>query len=103
MSEPKEGDLRVWWIPQIPMKPFTVHVETLAEAKLLLTTLADYDKFQFENQVKPDYSNAGGLKVFEEGEWVDWCSDDGEDIDGIQGLRLKTLDDERRRKRGMVT
>ena len=29
-------ELRVWWIPQVPMKPFYAEVETLREAKLLL-------------------------------------------------------------------
>lgn len=64
--------LRVWWIPQVPMKAFYVPVENLVEAKLLLDTLANYDLFQYENRVKPDYCNAGGLHVFEDGEWIDW-------------------------------
>lgn len=61
--KPKHGQLKVWWIPQIPMKAFEVEVETLVEAKLLLDTLAKYDLFQFENRIKPDYANAGGLVV----------------------------------------
>lgn len=77
----KEGDLRVWWIPQVPMKPFYVPVENIDQAVFLLDTLAKYDIFQFENKVKPDYCNAGGLNVYEDGEWVDWQTDDGEDID----------------------
>lgn len=78
-----EGSLRVWWIPQVPMKPFIVPVENLREAKLLLSTLADYDIFQFENNIKPDYSNAGGLEVFENGEWADWEDEDGNSIDDL--------------------
>ena len=62
---PKHGDLKVWWIPQVPMKAFEVRVATLAEARLLLDVLADYDRFQFENNVKPDYANAGDVAVFE--------------------------------------
>ena len=61
----KVGDLRVWHIPQMPMKPFHVEVATVDEAKKILNTLWDYDTFQFENKVKPDYSNASGLEVFE--------------------------------------
>lgn len=73
----KHGDLRVWWIPQVPGKPFHQEVDNLKEAKLLLTTLARYDAFQFENRIKPDYANAGGLLVYdtdmeEGGEWVDY-------------------------------
>lgn len=52
----KVGALRVWWIPQVPMSPFRVDVANVEEAKLLLRTLADYDIFQFENNMKPDYS-----------------------------------------------
>jgi len=69
----KEGDLRVWWMPQVPMStPFFVNVKELSEANLVLDTLAYYDLFQLENNIKPDYSNAGGLEIFEEGEWIDW-------------------------------
>lgn len=75
------GSLRVWWIPQVPMQPFRVSVGNVREAKLLLDTLAKYDAFQFENNVKPDHSNAGGLEVFEDGEWSDWYDEDGNGID----------------------
>lgn len=81
MSEFKEGDLKVWHIPQVPGKPFEVSVGTLREGKLLLDALAHYDIFQYENKIKPDYSNAQGLMVYEDGEWTDWYSHDGEDID----------------------
>lgn len=72
MDGPNEGDLRVWWIPQVPMQAFNVGVPDLQTASLLLDVLANYDRFQFENNIKPDYSNAGGLTVFEGGEWVDY-------------------------------
>ena len=67
----REGDLRVWWIPQIPMKPFLVPVPDILAAKLVSGTLADYDRFQFENHVKPDYANVGGIERFEGGEWCE--------------------------------
>ncbi len=79
------GDLRVWWIPQVPTKPFYVTVKTLDEAILIVETLADYDRFQFENGVKGDYSNTGGLEVFEDGEWVEWCNGYGEDLYALFG------------------
>lgn len=68
------GQLQVWWIPQIPMKAFEVNVDTVGQAVLLLETLARYDAFQFENRIKPDYSNVGGLRV--------WVADDGEGKEG---------------------
>lgn len=75
--------LRVWWIPQAPMKPFHVPVDGVIEAKKILDVLARYDAFQFENNIKPDYCNAGGLEVFEDGEWCEWYSEDGYCIDEI--------------------
>jgi hypothetical protein len=92
-AAPKHGDLRVWWIPQIPGKPFLVSVANLVEAALVLDTLAYYDMFQLENSIKPDYCNAGGLSVFDAnddhdgpaGSWVDWYSSDGEDLDYYMG------------------
>jgi len=80
----KEGDLKVWWIPQVPMKAFEAPVKNIGEAKLLLRVLAEYDLFQYKNKVKPDYSNAGGLMVFENGDWVEWEGVDGESIDDIK-------------------
>jgi len=79
--KPKRGDLRVWWCPQIPCKAFTAHVTTLAEAKLLLTTLADYDLFQLSHNIKPDYANAGGLSVFDGESWIDWRDVNGDEVD----------------------
>jgi hypothetical protein len=85
MSEPKSGDLRVWHIPQIPGKPFHVAVQSLAEAKLVLNALAQYDLFQFDNHIKPDYANAQGLEIAEPEAfrlaWFEWCNDiTGDDI-----------------------
>ena len=72
--------LRVWWIPQIPMKSFKVEVVNLIEAKKILNVLADYDKFQYENNIKPDYSNTGGLEFFDEKEWLEFEDEEGKDI-----------------------
>jgi Superinfection exclusion gene product 17 len=76
----KQGSLKVWWIPQIPMSPFEVNVKSIAEACLLMDTLAKYDLFQYENNIKPDYANVGGLSIYEDGEWVDWCDEAGDTI-----------------------
>lgn len=77
----KEGGLRVWWIPQIPMRPFYYLASSVKEAVVLCDCLARYDIFQYENSIKSDYSNAGGLQVFENGEWSDWYDEEtGDDI-----------------------
>lgn len=100
MPEPKHGDLRVWHIPQIPGRPFFVPVDSLAQGRLLLDVLADYDLFQLANRIKPDYSNAGGLSEFDAndteesdaGSWCDWTSDDGDDIFTLSHEQIAELD-----------
>lgn len=91
---------RVWWIPQIPMKPFIVPINSLVEGKKILDVLADYDLFQFENSVKPDYSNVGGLSVFDpnddndgpNGSWVNWEDEDGNTIDDLTIEQLEDIE-----------
>jgi hypothetical protein len=78
-----EGDLKVWWVPEVPGNAFEVPVTNLIEAKLLLDAFANYDDFRLEHGICDDYSNAGGLLVFEGGEWLDWESADGDDIDHL--------------------
>lgn len=80
-KNPEQGAYCVYWIPQIPMPPFRRSVSSLDEAVKLLETLAFYDTFQFEMNVKGDYSNAGGLEIFEGGEWQEWESEEGLNID----------------------
>ena len=72
--------LRVWHIPQVPGKAFLIEVKTVEEGWKVLNVLADYDEFQFENNIKPDYSNAQGLEMFEDGEWTEWENEYREDI-----------------------
>jgi len=72
MGKPKEGDLRVWWVPQVPCKAFKVPVNSVEHGAIILNVLAEYDAFQFINNIKQDYCNAGGLQVFEGGDWADW-------------------------------
>lgn len=83
---PSTGDLRVWWIPQVPGEPFRVPVESVQQAVFLLNVLARYDQFQLEHRIKPDYSNVGGLECFSQdgdGEWCEWYDPEtGDDIDG---------------------
>jgi len=93
MENQTEGvRLRVWWIPQVPGTPFHVEVKDIEQATFLMKVLADYDDFQYKNNIKPDYSNVGGLEVFnkEDQEWEDWDDDDGDDIDEyiIRGKKL---------------
>lgn len=98
MKQPKHGDLKVWHIPQIPGKAFEMPVSSLEEAALLLESLAKYDLFQYENNIKPDYSNANGLSIFDTtdtedspvGSWVSW-EDEETGIDDPQSY-INTMD-----------
>lgn len=96
-TTPKVGDLQVWWIPQVPGTPFEVDVQTLREARLILNVLGRYDIFQFENRIKPDYSNAGGLRIWSsscdgngKSGWVDWRNEDSDDFDDVPDEQLDT-------------
>ena len=71
LAAPQEGDLMVWWIPQVPGRLFRVAVASRVEGQRLLRVLAAYDLFQLAQRVKPDFCNAGGLCIFEDGDWCD--------------------------------
>ncbi len=83
-ASPPARSLRVKWIPQIPMKPFIVPVDNEREAAKVMDILSAYDLFQYENNVKPDYSNMGALEIFDaddtedspEGSWVGWFDEE---------------------------
>ncbi len=76
--------LRVWWIPQIPGIPFYVPVKSVEEGALVMETLANYDLFQLEHNIKPDFCNAGGLQMLVVDEetacgpeqWEDWYDEE---------------------------
>ena len=75
--------LRVWHIPQVPGKDFVVDVDNTKEAAKLLMIFAMYDQFQYQNNIKPDFSNMSGVSRKVDGEWVDFFyeDEDGWEID----------------------
>lgn len=77
-----EPNLRIWWIPQLGMQGsvFHVPVDTLQAARLLLNTLAEYDLHLERCGLRGDYSNIGGLEEDSSGEWLEWETEEGEDI-----------------------
>lgn len=81
---------RVYYIPQVPMKAFTVEVTGLDAAQLLLDTIIKFSIFEFENKVKPDYSDACGIERWEEDsetgwDWFELDEDEQEEILQAQG------------------
>lgn len=71
--------MRVWWIPQIGIdKAFYIPVKTVEEAKKFMDLLAAYDCFQYNQGIKSDYCNTGGLEIWDEEaqEWNDWYYED---------------------------
>ena len=79
-----EKKLRVWWYPQVGTGSiFYVPVRTPEEGCRVMGILAYYDCFQYNNDIKPDYCNTGGLEIYNEEscEWEDWYSDDGMDLE----------------------
>lgn len=97
MSDTKPK-LQVWWVPQVPMTAFTVDVESVAEGARLLDTLARYDLFQMEHNIKPDFCNAGGLNQLSDnfdGEgtpgWESWYDEDTGEDDPIAWLEQQAV------------
>jgi hypothetical protein len=68
--------LRISHFPQVPCKPFQVEVQSVEEAVRLMDILANYDQFQLDYNIKPDYCNATVLEMFENGEWVTWYDEE---------------------------
>ncbi|EGJ6623266.1 superinfection exclusion protein [Salmonella enterica] len=78
-NKPFELKFRVWHIPQVPGVAFHVEVPTFEEAQRLKNALADYDLFQFNNNIKPDYCNASGIQIYQHDLTVDDLNDMGLD------------------------
>lgn len=79
----KMSKLRISHHPQVPCKAFHVEVSDLDEAIKVRSILVNYDLFQFENRIKPDYANMTTLEEYdeEEGDWLQWYNEDGLDFD----------------------
>lgn len=89
--EPKVGDLRVWWNPQIGTAPqIYFPVPTVHEGVRLLDSLARYDLFQLEHRIKPDFANVGGLEQYAA---ETFCGDGEDNAPGWQSWETETDDD----------
>jgi len=80
-----EGDLRVTYIPQIPMHPYIVDVVRregssdeayLESAAAILEAVIGLSCFEYENNIKPDYSDWASIERYEsgiDGDDGEWC------------------------------
>ena len=92
----KQGDLCVWHNPQVgAVDSFYFPVPDVESAKVVLNLLADYDLWQFENNIKGDYASASGLMQYEVSNngdfdnWVEWTTEEGYDISEVmRGLAV---------------
>lgn len=88
--------LRIWVVPQIGSDAgtFVMPVPNPETGRRILDALANYDLFQFNNKVKPDYSSASGLEeLTDDGDPTDddaWDAWDDGNGNGIDAYRLTT-------------
>ena len=68
---------KIFYIPQVPMPAFEREYEDFETAKEVLNAIINFSIFEFDNNVKPDYSDVAGISFWEEAE-QDW-----EDIDDM--------------------
>lgn len=71
-------ELRVWWIREVPNEPEYFKVGNIDEA---MAKLKELEMADLANRFIQ--TNAGGLEIFEDGEWTEYYDDQGRDIDGI--------------------
>ena len=70
---------KIWYIPQIPMAAFEREYDNLQTAKDVLNAVIGLSIFEFEHRVKPDYADAAGIAIWEDGEWCDLDEEEWDD------------------------
>ena len=73
---PEEGDLAVWRIVNPPAKARFFAVPTPAVGAFFIQALSIADLGNGDI-----FSNIMSLNVYEDGEWIDWYDEDGDDIE----------------------
>jgi len=59
---------------------FYVYVRSPEQALEVIEILQEYDRFQYNHQVKLEHTAGSGLLIFWEMKWNEWYSDSGHDI-----------------------
>lgn len=73
-----ERSYRVSHVPQVPGKVFVVPSRDREDAYRIRDMLCEYDLFQYDERIKPDYCNASMVEVLIGGEWCDVEVEDDE-------------------------
>ncbi len=82
-TTPEPDDLMVWYVPQVPGPAFEVRVPDLKTASLVLEVITDLSAFEFDHNIKPDYSDASGISRWEPNgdDGFDWYEVEQEKLD----------------------
>lgn len=74
--------LKVWYIPQVPMRSFEINVHSPEEALDLMELISEFSCVMFENKLRPDYTDCCGLITYchNYDEWVEWYNEDDFDV-----------------------
>lgn len=62
---------KIFYIPQVPMPAFEREYEDFETAKEVLNAIINFSIFEYDNNVKPDYSDVAGISFYDE-EYGDW-------------------------------
>ncbi|UXE05024.1 hypothetical protein SEA_LTON_51 [Gordonia phage Lton] len=81
INSPKVGDLKIWYIHQVPGKPYEQTVPDIATGQAILDAVYQVALFGLEHRWWPDFANMGGISRFEDlGDEVAWCDVDDDEI-----------------------
>lgn len=78
---------RAVYVPQVPMHALTVEVSSLEHAVIALQSIIALSIFEFENRVKPDYSDFGTIERWDTEE-QDWEAVEDEDWEALAEERV---------------
>jgi len=88
---PVAGDLRCWWTQSMLEEPLRIEVESVGECLKLHEALAAYDRHVANKERRLPHSSYGGLEEFVDGVWLEWSSDNINDIQALAAMIAEGL------------
>ncbi|QSL99815.1 hypothetical protein SEA_ODAY_71 [Gordonia phage ODay] len=85
---PQPGDLKIWYIHQVPGKPYSQAVPDIATGQAILDAVYQVALFGLEHRWWPDFANMGGISRYEKYDDGDegWFDLDDEEIAEALGV-----------------